>query len=103
MRFAGRGVYGLPVGPATIDFFGGLGVLNSIVSGSGGTVRLNNGNGFSEFGVPSDSSTTNLFYWEAGAGAQIAAIRWDNSILVTGMLSSRRAWSLSSQLSFGVF
>jgi hypothetical protein len=99
LRFAARA--GHPAGP--VDFVGGLGVLNWIVRGSGGTIVLDNGNTQTEFGLPSDSSVASYFYWEAGASVSSGRFRWESSLFVTGLLSSRRAFNFATHVTIGVF
>jgi hypothetical protein len=85
-----------------LDLQLGVGLLNAIVSGSGGTINLNNGNGMTTFGIPADSSMASLFYWEAGLGAELtSSFRLEGSFFVTGAASSSRAYNLSTFLSYG--
>jgi hypothetical protein len=86
----------------TLDFQSGLGIADTIMIGAGGTTRLNNGDDTTVFGVPSKTSSSYLFYWQAGLGAElIKPIRIDLSAFVVGLLSSSRAFNFSLALSYG--
>lgn len=85
------------------DLHFGPGLLFQTLSGSGGTVVLNNGTSTSTFGLPSGSVTTRIFYFDLGLGFQIVEwIRLDLDALVSGILSSRRAVSPTLNLSMRV-
>lgn len=103
LRLSARAAYAWVLDGAAIEPFAGVGLLSWVVSGSGGTVSLNNGNATTDFGLPDDSSMSRVFHGEAGIGVQVGNFRWDNALLVSGWLSSRRALSFSSQIGFRVF
>ncbi|MGK5082679.1 hypothetical protein WDW37_05180 [Bdellovibrionota bacterium FG-1] len=103
LRLAVRAQRDLGLEPWSVGLFGGLGVLAWTIRGMGGTIELNNGNSKSIFGLPSETSTSRVFYGELGVGVQRWRFRWESSILMTGALSPRRAVSVTTQLSFGVF
>jgi hypothetical protein len=84
------------------DFGLGAGLLFWLLSGKGGTVELKNGNGTAQFGVPGDTTAIFQAYPELSAGVHWRRFRWDNSILITDALSSRRAVSFISLLAVGV-
>jgi hypothetical protein len=86
-----------------LDLQAGVGLLNVIVSGAGGLVKLNNGNTTTSFGIPLGTSTSNLLYWEAGTSLAFWRFRWETAVLLTAPLSSRRTVSLTTQLCIGVF
>lgn len=80
----------------------GLGVENTIMRGSGGTVQLKNGNDVTTFGLPSKAVLTSLFYGQLGLGFELMQpLRFDLSIFAIGLLSSSRALNYSFALSYG--
>jgi hypothetical protein len=87
----------------TVEPMLGLGLMYYQVGGSGGTVQLNNGNGYTTFGYPSDSSNAHLFFLEAGVAITLWHFRLENSVIATGVATSRRSFSFLSTLQFGVF
>lgn len=85
------------------DFKLGPGMLFYTVSGSGGSVSLNNGAGTTSFGIPSTSSTARMLYIDAGFGIDFSFCRLDIDALITGTFSARRATDIVASLSFGLF
>jgi hypothetical protein len=81
----------------------GPGVLYNSLSGSGGTTTLNNGGSSAVFGLPSTTTTTRVFYWSVGAGLSLFDYRMDLDVLVTGPMTSRRAFNPMITLSRGFF
>jgi hypothetical protein len=86
-----------------LDLHTGPGVMMNTLSGSGGTAVLSNGNSSSTFGLPAGSTTTRLFYWEAGVGLALGGIRFDLDALVTDTLTHRRAVYPMFTVSLGLF
>jgi hypothetical protein len=85
-----------------LDAEAGVGIYDAIIRGTGGTIELGNGNSKSTFGFPSHSSSTLLFYWEAGLGHElIHSLRVDAQAFVTNLVSSGRTFNYSLQLSYG--
>ena len=85
-----------------LDLQLGTGVLGWQVAGSGGTVTLDNGNSTSVFGLPSESKIARSLYLETGLGLRMGRLRWDSSVFANGAFSSRLAWSVASQFSWGI-
>ncbi len=81
----------------------GLGLLNWIFTGSGGTVELNNGTATTLFGNPSETTTARMLYLGATAGLRAGPFRWENSLFMIGALASRRSVSFASQLAYGFY
>ena len=72
------------------------------ISGTGGTIQLNNGTGTSTFGLPDDSSTSSTYGVDAGLGVTYDRFRLDADALISDPASSRRAVSLLVGLSYGL-
>jgi hypothetical protein len=85
------------------NFKVGPGILAYWLSGTGGTVELNNGTSTSTFYRPNTSSFSTLITLNAGVGVDIAFFRWDLDFVITSILSSRRAVNLSTALTFPIF
>lgn len=86
------------------DFKFGPGLKFQFISGNGGLVRQNNGVSSLDFYRPNRSSTAILFYWDLGVGYQINdELRADFDFIVTGALSSRRAFQGLFQIGYGIF
>lgn len=100
MRFEGKFTYLIA---GVVDLQTGPGIMDTVMIGAGGTTRLNNGNGYSTFGIPSKTSSSYLFYWQAGLGFNlIKPIRFDLSTSIVGPLTSGRALNYSFALSYGL-
>jgi hypothetical protein len=83
---------------------GGPGILFDMLSGPGGTAVLNNGTSTATFTLPSGSTTSRILFIDLGAGVPFYDIfRWDLDLFMTGALSSKRAVSILTQVSVGVF
>jgi hypothetical protein len=87
----------------TVEPLLGAGLMLYQVVGEGGTIQLNNGNGVTTFGFPTDRSTAALFFLEAGVAISLWKFRWASSVIGTGVATGRRSFSFLSMLSFGVF
>lgn len=74
---------------------GGPGLLIQRIYGKGGFTELGNGGNTKEYYTPGDTRTLRLLYLAAGAAYLNENWRYDLDFIVTGLLSSRRAVSLS--------
>ena len=83
----------------------GVGVLYSLINGSGGSAVLNNGNTTSTFGLPLFSSVTRNFYVDLGLGVGVTSdFRLDIDLILTQPFSDlKRAVSTEVALRYGVW
>lgn len=103
LRLEARGKRKLAELDDRLEAIASLGLVNAIMSGSGGTVKLNNGNGETTFGLPNTSSTSRLLY--IGLGAAFALpydLRADGEIFLAAPLGSGRFLSFVLSLTYGV-
>ncbi len=98
----------VPAAPG-LDLVGGPGLLVSHISGAGGSIDQSNGTSSATFALPSGSSTTNVFFLALGGGYQrqlfqsfSGILRVDLDVLVSDLLTSRRAADLVGTFSFGL-
>jgi len=84
------------------DVFAGPGLLIYSISGSGGTATLNNGTSTAVFGLPSTSASSKLLMLDVGVDRDIFNFKLAAEAMVTGLLSTRRAFNLMVSLSYGV-
>jgi hypothetical protein len=86
------------------DFRAGPGVLMTIISGNGGTLKLDNGTTTSDFARPAGLATSTLLYLGLGAGSEVGGkLRWDATLLLQSILSERRAFSVMGQVGYEIF
>ncbi len=86
-----------------VEPLGGTGLMFSYIRGTGGTVSLNNGNTVTQFGLPDRSALAYVFYLEFGFSVEVSKLRWENSMLMSGVLSGRRAVSFVTDFSYAFF
>ena len=84
------------------NFFGGPGILIYKISGEGGTATLNNGTTTAVFGLPSESVSSKLLMLDLGIDRNFSNFKLAAETMLTGLLSSRRAFNLMLSISYGV-
>lgn len=84
-----------PVGYSGWEWKAGPGILIHRIYGEGGGVALRNGGQAKVYYTPTGTSTTRLLYVTGGAAYVEENWRYDVDLIVTGILSTRRAFSLS--------
>jgi hypothetical protein len=73
----------------------GMGLMLYQIYGEGSTVTLRNGGSTSNFYVPGGSRTSKIFYAALGGGFEHGNLRADVDLLISGLLTTRRAFHLS--------
>jgi hypothetical protein len=80
------------------EFKGGAGLLFYRIYGDASTVSIRNGasgTGYTDFYVPGESRSSQIFYVSGGAGYVYEKWRTDLDILISGPLSRKRALNLA--------
>lgn len=81
----------------------GSGVSYQFLRGEGGIVELRDGNATDEFALPGRNESIRTLHLALGLGVGHDRIRFDLDAIVAGALSSRRTYSLVTQVSYGMF
>jgi hypothetical protein len=81
----------------------GPGLFGYWMSGGSGSVELGNGSSTSTFYRPNRNSFSTTWSAVVGVGTNIGATRWDLDVVMTSLLTARRAFHLASTLSFEIF
>ncbi len=84
------------------NVFAGPGILIYKISGSGGTATLNNGTTTAVFGLPSETVSSKLFMLDFGIDRNFSNFKLAAETMLTGLLTSRRAFNLMLSISYGV-
>jgi len=88
---------------APLEVCFGPGITFYQMTGSGGTVVLNNGNTTTEFGKPNESVAARNFVLQAGLSTKVwKRLRLELGLSIPGLTSSRRDYHLFSSLTYGV-
>lgn len=82
----------------------GPGMMFYQISGSGGTITLNNGSGTLTFGLPSTTTTSRISYLDLGASWVINEMfQLEAAVLMSGLVSSKRAFHPFIEVSGRIF
>ncbi|RYZ99270.1 MAG: hypothetical protein EOP11_19685 [Proteobacteria bacterium] len=81
---------------SALEWKAGLGFLVHRFYGAGGPAELGNGVGRQTYYVPEDGSNARLLYLVGGLGLKAERIRYDFDLIISGVLSARRAFHFSA-------
>jgi hypothetical protein len=92
----------LAISLGSIDLTGGPGLLHRMISASGGTVKLNNGNSTTDFYLPPTGSSENLLFVGLGLGTAFSDYRIDLNALITDIGGASRALDATFTFSYAI-